>query len=520
MRIGNRLGMAAVGALLAAMSATLARGADEAKRVQPVPLGGELLDQTGDHYYGVYVPTKFGGELTVKATAGKVGPIVGPDGRERANGSDVGMNAHGWYTFKVSADETDKTKPYGLSTTFVQVGESTRKPWNYYYWPTKSDAIHEPWSGGNARVDTMQVFGDDQLVATPGGYIAPGQDIVRAGRNGLLETPVAAGDDSTWFPNQYDDLTFRGKDGTIYQTPSPMLKYDQLFNTGARAYEASFAQNQDISRWPGHCLGGAVASILLNEPTPAPGTGLTRDELKALWAELGENHLNHRIGDYATDIPPGPPRVGPDETDRFVPRFHRMLETHIRGEKIALLGNLRAFPPRGTTSEVWNHGIGKFTAKYTALPGKGERAIKLEVDLEANSGSCLNGQDAAPRIIHYVYTLVYGLDGRIDESQASSSDWISLSGEALYCPLNLLQVLQTRWAGHNPSITEENVRQLDLANGGSLARFGGVAPQFRPVVAYEAGRPFVAPAQTYAAQGTNTSPGTPRRGLFRIFGGR
>ena len=72
---------------------------------------------------------------------------------------------------------------------------------------------------------------------------------------------------------------------------------------------------------------------------------MTRDELKALWAELGENHYNHRIGDYANDIPPGPPRPGYDPSDWKAPRVHAMLETHIRGEKKALLANLRAFPP-------------------------------------------------------------------------------------------------------------------------------------------------------------------------------
>ena len=78
--------------------------------------------------------------------------------------------------------------PYTVETSFVQVAQSVKKPWNFYYWPTKADSIHEPWAGGNGRVDTSIVGGDDQLIATPGGYIPPGQDIVVAGPNGLLET--------------------------------------------------------------------------------------------------------------------------------------------------------------------------------------------------------------------------------------------------------------------------------------------------------------------------------------------
>ena len=129
-------------------------------------------------------------------------------------------------------------KPYTVETTFVQVGQSVKRPWNFYYWPTKADSIHEPWAGGNGRVDTMTVNGDDQLIATPGSYIAPGVDIVLAGPNGLLETQPAPGDDATWFPNLYDDLTWLGPDKehgdqiTIFQTQSPLLKYDQLFGRG------------------------------------------------------------------------------------------------------------------------------------------------------------------------------------------------------------------------------------------------------------------------------------------------
>ena len=66
-----------------------------------------------------------------------------------------------------------------------------------------------------------------------------------------------------------------------------------------------------------------------------------------------------------------------------------MLETHIRGEKKALLANLRAFPPRGTINEVWNHGIYKYIATYHAIPGRGPRAVKI-----SRRASCQLGLDA------------------------------------------------------------------------------------------------------------------------------
>ena len=67
-------------------------------------------------------------------------------------------------------------------------------------------------------------------------FAAPGAVwllVLFAGANGLLESFAAPGDTITWFPNEYDDLTFRGADGQMYQTPSPMLKYDQIFGTNA-----------------------------------------------------------------------------------------------------------------------------------------------------------------------------------------------------------------------------------------------------------------------------------------------
>jgi hypothetical protein len=504
--------------------------AEEPARVEPVPLGGKLGGQTGDKYYGVYIPTRYGGSLSIKATAGTIEALVGPDGKARENGGEIGFNQHGWYTFRVVKAD----KPFDVETEFVQVGESTRKPWNFYYWPTKGDSVHEPWAGGNGRVDTPQPVGDDLQVVGYGSSIAPGQDIVLPGPNGLLETPPSPGDDSTWFPNLYDDLTWRGADGTWYVTPSPLLKYDQLFGQSARSWEAANSQNQDIQRWPGHCLGGAVSSIMLNEPNPAPGSGLSKDELKALWAELGENHYNHRIGDNANNIPAGPPRPGADATDPFVPRFHAMLERHIRGQKKALLANLRGFPPTGKPNEVWNHGVGKFTTKYHSIPGQNPRMVRLEVELVGNSGSNLNEQDPKPRTNTYEYTLVYNVNGEVDEFTPGTSDWIAVGGDALYAPLNVMQVIDSRWQGHNPMVSESNIRALDLANGGGDGRFLAQAPpQWRPVGTYEAGRVQMASGgngrlfgifgnnnnNNNNAGGTNV-PTAPRRGgLFRgIFG--
>ncbi|HEU5117294.1 MAG TPA: hypothetical protein VFT74_11575 [Isosphaeraceae bacterium] len=512
--------------MVIAFSAAWGEQSEAGERVVPVPLGGSVTARKGESNFGVYVPTRFGGNLTIKTTSGTIEAITGPDGRTRINGQEVGNDAQGWYTFRVEGSEGS----YSVSNEFVQIGQAARMPWNFYYWPTKSDAIHEPWDGtGDGRANT-QAMGDDEQALPVGAYAAPGQDVVRAGPNGILETMPSSGDTSTWFPNLYDDLTFRGSDGSLYATPSPMLKYDQLFNQSARMWEAANSQNHDIQRWPGHCLGGAVASITFNEPMPAPGSGLTQDELKGLYAELGENHYNHQIGDNVNNVPAGPPRPGWDPTDSFVPRFHSVLETHIRGQRKALLANLRAFPPNGKPNEVWNHGVGKYVATYHAVPGRGERSVRIDLELTANTGSDLNHSDTKPRINSYSYILVYGLNGTVDESQTAMADWISVGKQAMFAPLNVMEVVSSRWQGHNPMVTEANVKAVDLANGGGFGgtRFAGTAPQFRPVSAYEGGRaPMFALGNNRGGffggggvpDDSYNNAGTPTRGrFFGIFG--
>src|SRR5437763_5940947 len=106
MRIGIRLVGTVAGVSILAMAATIALAA-ASEEVKHVPLGGSLTGQLGDRYFGVYVPTRFGGVLTIKASSGTVEEIVGPDGKARANGEEVGSDQQGWYRFKVANPEKD-----------------------------------------------------------------------------------------------------------------------------------------------------------------------------------------------------------------------------------------------------------------------------------------------------------------------------------------------------------------------------------------------------------------------------
>jgi hypothetical protein len=71
-----------------------------------------------------------------------------------------------------------------------------------------------------------------------------------------------------------------------------------------------------------------------------------------------------------------------------------------------------------------------------------------------------------------------------------AADWISVGGEAQFAPLNVLELVESQWGGHNTQVTEANVRSIDMANGGTdRRRIAGIPPIFRPVKEYEGNRP-------------------------------
>ena len=105
--------------------------------------------------------------FTVQTTDGKV---VGLEARQfRADGQEIGLDQQGWFTFKIMGAH----KPYKVETKFVSSRKSTRKPWNFYYWPTKADS-RSSTLGRRQRASGHRLFhavaGDDELIRSPGGY--------------------------------------------------------------------------------------------------------------------------------------------------------------------------------------------------------------------------------------------------------------------------------------------------------------------------------------------------------------
>lgn len=240
-----------------------------------------------------------------------------------------------------------------------------------------------------------------------------------------------------------------------------MDKYDSIYSKTSRAEEA-YRHHDTYDKWFGHCLGGTMASILLNQPEQA--SSLTREELKGLWAELGENDVIYVGIDGMGPCSAGPPIAGQDPTDAYVGEFHRMLEMYVKNG-ISLYSNLRA-KALGKPLAVWNHAIWKYSSIYEEAPGGNENIVRIETMIYANADHVPPTDDVTDRINNYIYIIQYD-SGTPKNVQPFSHDWISLSGDAAYAPQSVVYVTgvgSNGWNGKNSQITEQNVRALDAAN--------------------------------------------------------
>ena len=423
-----------------------------------VPLGGYITSTADPGHFRVYMPTKWGGVLTVFAYPnGNISAMRYPDGSPFTNGTETGENKQGWYTF-VATGSTN----YEVHAVLLQTGQAATRPWNFYWWSKKSSYIREKRQNGNGVADTTALSTDEQAI--PSGQPAdPGADIVRCGNDGHLETSPAGDDERKTLYALFERT----------DPYRPLDKYDQLHGGYPRSWEAQYDRGE--FDWWGHCLGAAMASILKNEPTPASGTPYNQEEVEGLWTELGENDApdawefvpGHTIG----GIPPGPPVAGYDDTDGWVATLHARFEECVRNEHVALQSNLRAAPDPNYPDwplhpdAVWNHAIYQFSAAYAEAPGGDERVVHIVNALMANDDHMppTDDEESHYRAFQYTYIVRYLGTGAVDEGWLGA-DFIAVAGEAHFALENLIHVTGGVWDGENPWVDVAGVLADDGAN--------------------------------------------------------
>ena len=150
MRIGIRLGGCVIGAFFAFLGMAAAhRPPSESRRS---PWVDHSLGKSATITYGVYVPTRFGGELTVKASSGKVVELKGPNGPSAERDQRPGDRSRPAGMVYASGSWGPRS-PIPSRPRSSRWGRASRSPGISTTGRPRPTAIHEPWAGGNGRVD-------------------------------------------------------------------------------------------------------------------------------------------------------------------------------------------------------------------------------------------------------------------------------------------------------------------------------------------------------------------------------
>ena len=478
-----------------------------------VPLGGSYIQEEGECFFKVYVPTKIGGTLQIKAAATaaddaiQVGDFVDlrkPNDPsiqltfDRLNvlgdNQNIVDGLHGWYYFR-STEATNQTGLH-ISSLFDQDMMAMNsitgpdpladKPvtWDYWYYPN-----FETSNGPN-----------------------------------LFSTAVLT--DGDW-------------------SGAPLEKYDNIFGTTAKQTELSYFDlvadpetttqsvtncgsiaPSPISGWHGHCQGGAIASLLYQQPVPNTVAemeveaaflldqgvpvnsdaifNLSADDLEGLYAAYYETSSTtgnvDGYGDYwyfslTNKIAEAPQSIGGEIVDRYCGKFHQALERGIGESKRPILANLRASTlesivngiPQSNGDQVWNQNIYRYTASYMEEEGDPHRS-RVTVKIYANQNTPYPSPGLTERTIDYVYTIKYGspevpesgisYDSKVGNTFVNHPDlnWISASGGGVFTPGTIAEVssisqiapLTTTVNGNistcNNQLTIDNILALDKCN--------------------------------------------------------
>ncbi len=434
-----------------------------------IPLGGDSSIKADEVVGKIYVPTKWGGTLTVGSNVSlKLYYTDGSDLTsslaEQILNEEIMPVAYGSFieytlsesVFKWFYVKADGEAMVDIWCYFGQVAEASKRPWNFYYWPTCGDHIHD---GGNQWADTEAAPGDLQLSAYNSAIDMENHlgIVILAGIDGTIQTTPTPDDIFEPMINLTD---------LFYGMPGPLWVYDS-YSPVTSARQTELANNEySLAVWDGYCLGGAVASIMLNQPAPIPEMSeITQDGLEGLWAKLGSNFtINLREPDV-NSIPVCIPHSGSDISDNRVGEVHFILEKFLMGEFEALLSNLRAeySDPVGQES-VWNHAIWKYEADYAETELNNEKIVEITNVIHANVDTYPSINNSEERVIQYVYIVEYDDNGEVDRN-SQHNNWLEVSGQA-YSALETLGCIQSvSWIDtQNPEVVESKVRTIDAAN--------------------------------------------------------
>lgn len=247
---------------------------------------------------------------------------------------------------------------------------------------------------------------------------------------------------------------------TLYDFGGPLDKYDHVYGTSARSWEASNEIGGQY--WFGHCWGWSIAAILMPAPqaTAKKGVSFTMDDMKGLYTQLADSDPYFDATLSIAFIPPGPPTSSPNEdVDAYCDDLYRILRTCIREEGVPVQSDMRAIAtPPAQEEEVWNQSIYKYTSNWVEAPGQtNEHVAQIDMVVSSNFGPWPPPTTYTnDRVEEFVYQLEFDAQGQVNAA-SPAQNWISASH---YPPHDLYRLTGSPWTGHNPWVTKPNVDGL------------------------------------------------------------
>lgn len=247
---------------------------------------------------------------------------------------------------------------------------------------------------------------------------------------------------------------------TLYDFGGPLDKYDSIYSTSARDWDASNESNGQ--GWWGHCWGWSIAAILIPVPQAVTknGVSFTQDDMKGLYTQLADSDPYFDATLSVSFIPPGPPTSSPGEdVDAYCDDLYRILHASIRQDGVPVQSDMRAqATPPDRVDEVWNQAIYKYTATFIEAPGQNNERI-VQIDMVVSSNADFYPPPTTytdDRVEEYVYQLEFDTQGQLVRG-SPAQNWISASH---YPPHDLYRLTGSPWTGNNPWVTKTKVDGL------------------------------------------------------------